>query len=188
MELIDAIRGRRSIRVFTDEPVDRATVEHLLGAAVYAPSRMNTQPWRFHVAMGEARTRVASVMAQTTTHLADYIDGISPETLEHAAAFYADLGAAPVVIAISAPVSLDSHEAHDTAVAVGAALQNLLLAAHEAGIGGCGITAPHWIGDQLAAVFDVPGDREIALIVLLGHPLEEPRPVTRELDVITFLS
>ena len=53
MDLFEAMRDRRSIRGFTDEPVSRALLEEILEAANMAPSSMNTQPWHFHVLSGQ---------------------------------------------------------------------------------------------------------------------------------------
>src|SRR5512144_1593406 len=48
-EIIDIILSRRSIRQFTDEPVDHATLILLLKAAMAAPTACNSQPWEFIV-------------------------------------------------------------------------------------------------------------------------------------------
>lgn len=53
MNVIDAIKNRRSIRAFTDKPVSRETIMEILNAACRAPSAMNTQPWEFIVITGE---------------------------------------------------------------------------------------------------------------------------------------
>ena len=49
MELADALRTNPSIRDFTDEPVDDATLAELLELARFAPSGGNRQPWRVAV-------------------------------------------------------------------------------------------------------------------------------------------
>ena len=188
MELMDAIRNRRSIRVFDGRPVDAETVRALVQAATFAPSRMNSQPWHFHVATEGALRRVTEVMAMSTSYLEEYIDALGPDGIERAARFYADLGNAPVVIAISSPYYEDPSEARDEAISTGAALENLLLAACDAGLGACSLSVPHWIADRLAAAFEVPSDREIVSLVVLGHPDETPVPKDRHTDVVTFLS
>lgn len=58
MDVIEAMRGRRSIRGFTDEPVSQALMEEVLAAANMAPSSMNTQPWHFHVLTGDVLENV----------------------------------------------------------------------------------------------------------------------------------
>ena len=49
MEALEMIAGRRSVRQFKAEKVDRATVEKIVGAAAYAPSWKNTQVTRYYV-------------------------------------------------------------------------------------------------------------------------------------------
>ena len=129
MELMDAIRNRRSIRVFDGRPVDLETVRTLVQAASFAPSRMNSQPWHFHVVTDAALHRVTEVMAMSTSYLEEYLDVLGPEGVERAARFHADLGNAPVAIGISSPYYEDPFEARDEAISIGAALENLLLAA-----------------------------------------------------------
>jgi len=53
MEIIEAIRGRRSIRSFKQDPVPKEVMEELLDACRWAPSSTNTQPWKFTVIGGK---------------------------------------------------------------------------------------------------------------------------------------
>jgi coenzyme F420-0:L-glutamate ligase/coenzyme F420-1:gamma-L-glutamate ligase len=187
MELMEAIRGRRSIRVFDERPVDQATIERLIDAATFAPSRFNFQPWHFHVATGDARTRVAEVMAMTTAYLDEYLDVLGPDGVEHAARFYADLGGAPVIIGISAKHVEDPTDWLDDTIAVGAALQNFLLAVAEEGLSACSLTAPHWIRDRLIEVFEIPEGSDIMALAIVGYADEAPAEKDRHTDVATFL-
>jgi nitroreductase len=187
MDVIEAIRLRRSIRLFDGAPVDRATIDQIVLAAGQAPSRMNSQPWHFHIAVDKGRARVAEVMAMTTAHLSEYIKGLDDRALERAGRFYAELGNAPVVIGISSPATDDASVARDNAISVGAALQNLLLAATENGLAACSISVPHWIADQLAGVFGVTDGWEVLSIVVLGHPDETPGPRDLRGDVSSYV-
>jgi nitroreductase len=188
MELMDAVRSRRSIRMFDGAPVDREIIDALIGAATYAPSRFNVQPWHFHVATGEARNRVAEVMALTTAHLEEYIDVLGADMVEYAARFYADLGNAPVVIGISAKRVEDPTEWLDDTIAVGAALENFLLSVVDHGLAACSLTAPHWVRDRLIEVFGIPDDSEIMALIVLGHGAEEPAAKDRHTNVATYLT
>ncbi len=49
MDVMEAIYNRRSVRAYTDQPVDKTTIEALIKAATHAPSSMNEQPWAFAV-------------------------------------------------------------------------------------------------------------------------------------------
>ena len=53
MELSEAIKGRRSVRRFRPDPVQRDVIERILELAQWAPSAMNRQDWRFIVVEGE---------------------------------------------------------------------------------------------------------------------------------------
>ena len=58
MEVIEAILNRKSIRAFTDQPVDQAVVQEILEIAQRAPSGTNTQPWHTYVCTGEVRDAI----------------------------------------------------------------------------------------------------------------------------------
>ncbi|MHB1340534.1 MAG: nitroreductase family protein [Coriobacteriia bacterium] len=187
MELLNALRNRHSVRVYTGEPVDRATIQDAVEAATLAPSSFNTQPWHFHVATGATRRAVGEAMALTTQYLQEYVDVLSPEQLDRAAQFYADLGNAPVVIAVSVQISGDPDADYNATLATGAAIENLLLRVTEKALGACSITAPHWILDRLFEVFQIPEGRKLAALILLGKPAETPVESERRHDVVTFL-
>jgi len=152
MDTFDALRTRRSIRTFTDAPVDDAAVETLLRAAMAAPSAGNQQPWQFAVL--------------TERRLLDAI----PEFHPHSAM----LRGAPLGIVVA---GRSDHErfgpywVQDCA----AATENLLLAAHASGLGAtwCGIYPRE---ERVAALRDLLGmPAEVApfCVVAIGHPGEE---------------
>jgi nitroreductase len=58
MNVSEAVASRRSVRLFTEEPVDRAVLERVLEKAQRAPSGGNTQPWNAVVATGEPLQRL----------------------------------------------------------------------------------------------------------------------------------
>jgi nitroreductase len=64
MKVSDAVATRRSIRAFTDQPVDRATLTRILEPAQRAPSGGNTQPWHGIVLTGEPLQRLIARVAQ----------------------------------------------------------------------------------------------------------------------------
>lgn len=188
MELMEAISARRSIRTFDGRPVPPEVLEKMIDAATYAPSRFNVQPWRFHVAVGEARKRVVEVMALNTAYVQEYLDVLGPEVVEHAAKFYADLGGAPVVIGVSAQHADDPVESLDDTIAVGAAMENFLLAGVELGVATCSLTAPHWIKDKLLEAFEIPEGSDLMALIIVGYADEEPHPKERHTDVAIYLT
>jgi nitroreductase len=188
MELYEAIQARRSIRAFKSDPVDRAIVERLIAAAAAAPSSMNEQPWRYHVATGTPRDRVVEAMGQSTLHLKDYIGILDEAHLNAAEQFFATLGNAPVVVALSVPVPGDDLERINSYVAAGCSLENMQLAATVEGLGVCSITFSFWVRDNLAEILGVPDDREIVSLVVLGWPARAAEPTQRRDDIATYKS
>jgi nitroreductase len=62
LEIIEAMRGRTSVRAYLDKPVARETLEQVLEAARWAPSGTNTQPWRVLAASGAVRQRIVDAL------------------------------------------------------------------------------------------------------------------------------
>lgn len=62
MDVIDAMRGRISVRAYLDKPVSRQRLEQVLEAARWAPSGTNTQPWQVVAASGAVRQRIADAL------------------------------------------------------------------------------------------------------------------------------
>lgn len=188
MEFAEVLKRRRSIRLYTGEPVAMSVIDDLIEAAVSAPSSLNSQPWHFHVAVGAtSRKAVKEAVAQSTRFLEEYASMLSPDLLERAARFYADLGNAPIVIGVSVEDVQDEVEKVNRLVAAGAAIENLMLRATDMGLGSCCITAPRWVIDEVKAALSVPDGRILAGIVLVGSPAEKPLPVERRCDVVTYL-
>jgi len=67
MDVIEAIRTRRSIRLFKPDPVPRKVLEELLDASRWAPSGGNVQPWYFEVLAGEALAKVKARLVEKAT-------------------------------------------------------------------------------------------------------------------------
>lgn len=64
MDLINAIKERRSTRVFLDQPVEQETLEYLMTLAIQAPSAINLQPWELIVVSGKERQRLSRVLVK----------------------------------------------------------------------------------------------------------------------------
>ncbi len=62
MDVLDAMRGRKSTRAYLDKPVARATIESILDAARWAPSGVNCQPWQVAVVTGTIKTRISEAL------------------------------------------------------------------------------------------------------------------------------
>jgi len=62
MDLLDAMRGRRSTRAYLDRPVARETIEAILEAARWAPSGVNSQPWQVAVVQGGIKKMISEAL------------------------------------------------------------------------------------------------------------------------------
>ncbi len=167
MELWEAIKGRRSVRAFTDQPVDREILERLLEAAIWAPSGGNAQTWRFTVVDDPASIRRVKL--------------VSPGLLGDPAA---------VIV-----VCQDIHKARAAGGALGEtvlapidaamATQNILLAAHAEGLGTCTIASFHHKG--IARLLHLPDGVDPILLVSVGWPKAvPPAPPRRREGVFRF--
>lgn len=58
MDIFSAMKERRSVRAYSDEPVSREDIETVIAAAGLAPSAINLQPWEFIVSYGEEKERL----------------------------------------------------------------------------------------------------------------------------------
>ncbi len=139
MELIDAIRGRRSIREYKSDPVPRETIENILEAGNWAPSAKNGQQWRFTVLTGKAKDDYNMMFRD---HLNNFIQkhgrkeaGSAPWTLEI-------MEAAPVIVIVW---NAGEHGWLTEEHSVAAAIQNICLRAYDLGLGSL------WIGDVFYA-------------------------------------
>lgn len=177
METLEAIAARRSVRKFTDRPVAEETVSAILAAAVLAPSGKNRQPWRFVVVAGdEKRRQMIRVMregiADTKTRGMETGSAImTARIMEHA----------PVTIFIFNPEGLHPWALHSVGQtflemvdtqSIGAAIQNMLLAAQDVGLGTLWMCDVWSAYQQLSAWLGESG--QLVAAVALGYPDEYP--------------
>lgn len=165
MELMEAIRGRRSIRSFLDRPVEDEKLQAVLEAGHLAPSARNMQDWRFIVVKDK----------QTRLQLAE------------AARKQAFVGQAPVVIAACGTSDLIMTCGQPAyAIDVAIAVDHMTLAAFSLGLGTC------WIGafyeDQVKEILGVPDGMMVVALLPLGYPAESPRQTPRKSleDVVAY--
>jgi coenzyme F420-0:L-glutamate ligase/coenzyme F420-1:gamma-L-glutamate ligase len=179
-------------------PVDGATVEHLIALACAAPAPHHSRPWRFvHVRTQPARDRLADAM--TGAWRSD-LEAKGKPVLEVAGLLRKsqEQFAAPPVLLLAC-LSLDGQTRWPDAArrraerdmfiqSLGAALQNVLLAAGELGLAGYIKGAPLFCADAVRSALEIPDDWEPTFLVLLGYPHEELEEVARSpIDVDEFL-
>lgn len=176
MNTIEAIAARRSIRKFQDKPIPEEALQSVLTAAIQAPSGKNRQPWRFIVVQGDKRAEMVRLMRE----------GIEQEKAEGRNIGSAEwttqvMEQAPVTIFVLNPEGMPPWLAHSieqnfwdvvNIQSIGAAIQNMLLAAQEVGLGSlwiCDVFSAYaglsqWLGEKGALI----------AAVSLGYPAESP--------------
>ncbi|MGD1050503.1 MAG: nitroreductase family protein [Solirubrobacteraceae bacterium] len=156
METWDAIRARRNVRAYTDEPIEPAQLDRILEAARRTPSSRNWQPWDFVVVTERDHLRKLATVWQGAGHVA---------------------GSA-ATIALIAPISEDERQRAIANYDLGQATMSIMITAADLGIGS-GHSA---VGDQdlARALLGLPADRYCAFLIALGHPADRPlAPLTR---------
>jgi nitroreductase len=148
-DLLRPLRRTRQFREFTAEPVDRASLDAIADVGRWSGSSQNTQPWRFIVIADSSVLRQLAPIGMPSTR-----------SLQTAAA----------AIAIVMPDEQGRAVSH--AFDEGRAAERMLIAAEMIDLG-AGIA---WIRSDIRAavgeIFDLPPDRFIRTIVVLGHPTE----------------
>lgn len=186
----DVIRQRRSIRQFAPDPVDRKLVRELVSLACLAPAPHHSRPWRWaHVVSKPARERLADAMGES------WLDDLKAESIpvreidRMLARSRGQVMDAPALVVACLELEAakewpdDQRRAAERDMFVqslGAALQNLLLAAVERGLVGYLKGAPLFCAPAITEALDLPRGWEPAFLVLLGYPQEDSEAAPRE--------
>ena len=158
-DLVDIIRKRRTVRRFNGREVSDKQVETLLELAMYAPNRLNRQPWHFVVVRDqELQKQFADVL-----RIHPYLETAS------------------VVVAVCALPDRSPTWAMD----VSAAIENMLIGATSMGIGSAWVGSPDtvmWSLFEEAAhdALAIPENVRVVSLVALGYPAEERPPHTKQ--------
>jgi iodotyrosine deiodinase len=192
------IKRRRTVRAFSDRPVDRAVIEHCLLAAGTAPSGANMQPWHFVVIADPEIKRKIRSAAETEEY--EFYHNRAPQewlqALEHLGtdAHKPFLEAAPYLIAIFAQKYGQSQNGRKVKnyyvqESVGIATGFLITALHHAGLA----TLTHTPSpmDFLNEILDRPNNERAYLILVVGYPANDAKvPVISKKslkEIATFL-
>jgi len=183
------LRSRRSIRRYLPQPVPENVIRSLLETATCAPSAHNRQPWRFAVIQElSIKRRLAAEMGARLR--ADRLrDGDDADVIEKdVARSFARLEAAPAIIVICLtmeemdryPDARRAAAEHQMAVqGTAMATQNLLLAAHAAGLGANIMCGPLFCPDTVRTALALPLEWEPQGLATLGYPDGSGRPFRR---------
>lgn len=145
MEVFEAIKGRRSVRGFKDEPVPEEALSKILEAARIAPSAANRQEYKFIVVKDEKVRKELSVACRNQTFV----------------------GEASVVIVGCATNPSRRYSFVDVAIA----LDHMTLVAHSLGLGTCWIGA--FTEDEVKKLLNIPEQASVVCILPVGVPARE---------------
>lgn len=162
--MLKEITTRRSIRKYTDQPVDEEIILALLESARLAPSGSNSQPWHFIVIKSEeTRKRLASAshnqywMVSAPLHIVCVGDIRCRIEENTPAALYEDSPQADLKRII-----------RDTAIAV----EHIVLTAEHLGLGTCWVA--NFTQDDIRPLLSIPEDKYVLCVLTVGYPAEQP--------------
>ena len=186
METREALAGRRSVRLYRkDLPVSQEDLTAILDSACMAPSAINLQHWYFVVLRSaEAMSDFKAIMRRVSDKFHPILKdrfAKNPETIRDTETFLSSLGGAPVCI-LAFFLKNDYPDRDGAMQSVSAALENLMLAAWDRGLGTCWMSAPQRMGSgpEIQERF-APGKGEFVAAVTLGYPEKVgPMPRRRE--------
>ena len=150
MKTEDAIKSRRSIRKYTSQIPKESEIDKILEAAIWAPSGLNNQPWKFKILKNNEKNKLSEF-----THYGNIIK------------------AAPVAICVFLDKDTSYNREKDI-MAIGAAIENMLLQAEALGLATC------WLGEILnqrenvEALLKIPPTYEFMAAISLGYSDEKP--------------
>jgi nitroreductase len=163
LETIEAITTRRSVNKTAEGVPDRGAIAQLIDAAIAAPNHHLTEPWRFVVLTGDALKEMGAAWAAGEARLGGDPEKVRDKPLR-----------APVIITVierpnrTNPKVVEVEEHH----AVGAAMQNMLLAAHATGLATMLRTGPAARTPEVEEYLGVEPGEFIAGFVYVGYEPE----------------
>jgi nitroreductase len=186
VDLYEAIKGRRSVRTFKKTVVPRDLIEKIFDVALWAPSGMNRQNWKFFVLTGEKKEKLVSISFTSFHYLEPQLQELyaeKPKIIEATRRFFNRLGDAPVVIcAYFEPTKSDETTSLQN---VAAAIQNLLLVAYAEGLGTCWMTGPVTVADEINRFLGTE-DMTLVAVIPMGYPDETPKAPPRRTDMVVY--
>lgn len=155
-DLLEAIKNRRSIRIFEDRPVPDDIIEKIIEAGQWAPSACNRQDWKFIII--ESREVRDRIMRETTAYF---------------------VGKAPLLILVIYSNRTDNLEYKDHLLSAAMAIQNMQLVAYSLGLGACCVNNLP-IKSRLRKLLNIPRSFDPVALLCMGYPKSIPRPMKRK--------
>jgi 5,6-dimethylbenzimidazole synthase len=180
MDLITAIKERRSCRAYLSDPIDEATMEQILDAAVWAPSPANLQPWQFIVITAqdvkEKIYTTSSELKQAWFEKSGW-NWVNKYSID----FLKDVPAMVCVVGDPKKSGLDAFSPQGTEAyqhACAAAIQNMMLTAHSLGLGTLWFTL--FDRDTVREILGVDAAKDPLALICIGKPAADPMQTPRK--------
>lgn len=167
MDVIDAIKGRRAVRAWTDEEVSEEDLYKILECGRWSPSPLNSQPWHFTVVKNKETIEAMCKDAREGAFLKN-AKVVIVVSVERKVVTEKDAENPERVSLIN---WLSEHEQYTYAAAF--AMQNMWLTAWGMGLGACCVTVERRSTYQL---LEIPQEQEIIASLAIGHILGNPIP------------
>lgn len=180
MDILTAIKGRRSCRSYSTEPIDEEILTQILECATWAPSPANNQPWEFIVITNdEVKTRIFEEANHRKQLLFEasgwkWLNKYQVDFLKQVPAIVAVLGDPKKTGADMFLAEGSVGYQH----ACAAAIQNMMLAAHSFGLGSLWFTL--FDKNAVREILGVTEERDPLALICLGKPAGEPLQTPRK--------
>jgi nitroreductase len=165
MELEECIKGRRSVRAYTEETVSKEQIEAVLEAGIWAPTGMHREPWRFIVI--EDKKLIKYVSDETKVLVQQMMP---PLAKQFSAATDIICYNAPMLVLICA--EKDEQWTNINLLDSVLAAQNMFLKAYELGLGTCYMGFVNFLNNKPEALkkIGVPENYTMMVPFIIGHP------------------
>ncbi|MDD3845286.1 MAG: nitroreductase [Syntrophorhabdaceae bacterium] len=193
MDLLEAIKVRKSVRAFRPEAVSRQQIEEILGLVIHAPSAINLQPWEFIVVTGEEKERLSRRLVKLYR---EKQISCSPGNVKPLSAEFQKRGAESFILMnpylekmgqefnrfvnegscnfYGAPAAvifcLDNAFSEARLVDIGIALGYFVLIAQNVGLSTCPIGLINAYEDDIKDILSIPDNKDVVIGVALGYP------------------
>lgn len=178
MEFHDVVVGRRSVRKYKSLEISLSDLNEILEAGIAAPNGMNLQPWHFVMVRDKEKLiQCKELMANVYNKFKPVLEerfSRNPSIVKETGEFLTTLGGAPALLLAFASRP-DYNDSIVVISGVSAAIENMLLASYNKGIGSCWITAP--VVAKMCKDFEelfAPDKGQLIACATFGYPDETP--------------